>query len=278
MRLVTFSVEGHSHRIGELVGDTVYALAWTDTMRQMVRRGMVSGRAYERFALDKVKLAAPIQPGKIIGIGLNYADHAKETGAKPPESPVIFAKFPSVVIGAGDPIIWRTAVTDEVDYEAELAVVIGKRAKDVSEDKALDHVFGYTCANDVSARDLQKNGDEGKQWVKGKNLDTFCPLGPALITRDEIPDPQALKISCAVNGEKHQDGTTGDMIFSVRQLIAYCSRLFTLEPGDIILTGTPAGVGFGKKPPVYLKDGDSVTVSIEGIGELTNPCKVQTEA
>ncbi|MBW4437556.1 MAG: fumarylacetoacetate hydrolase family protein [Pleurocapsa minor GSE-CHR-MK-17-07R] len=273
MKLVTFSVKGSGRvRIGEIIDDTVYSLAWTEDMRQMVRRGIVASRAYERFPLAEVTLHAPLMPSKIIAIGLNYADHAKETGAKTPTAPLIFAKFPSAIIASGETIQWHSDITSEVDYEAELAVVIGKRARNVSEENALDYVFGYTCANDVSARDLQKKIDA--QWTRGKSLDTFCPLGPIIVTKDEVPDPQALKVRCLVNGDVMQDGTTADMIFSVRHLIAYCSKMFTLEPGDIILTGTPAGVGAGKKPPVFLKDGDTVTVSVEGIGELTNPCKV----
>lgn len=276
MKLVTFSVQGSGRmRIGEIVGETVYSLAWTDDMRQMVRRGIVASRAYERFPLADVTLHAPLMPSKIIAIGLNYADHAKETGAKTPTAPLIFAKFPSAIIASGETIQWHSDVTSEVDYEAEMAVVIGKRARHVSEENALDYVFGYTCANDVSARDLQKKIDA--QWTRGKSLDTFCPLGPIIVTKDEVPDPQALKVRCLVNGDVMQDGTTADMIFSVKHLISYCSKMFTLEPGDIILTGTPAGVGAGKKPPVFLKDGDTVTVSVEGIGELTNPCKVVSD-
>jgi 2-keto-4-pentenoate hydratase/2-oxohepta-3-ene-1,7-dioic acid hydratase in catechol pathway len=262
-------------RIGEIIGDTVYSLAWTEDMRQMVRRGIVASRAYERFPLDRVTLHAPIMPSKIIAIGLNYADHARETGAKTPTAPIIFAKFPSAIIGENEAITWQSSVTSQVDWEAELAVVIGRRARHVKEEDALDYVFGYTCANDVSARDLQKTIDV--QWTRGKSLDTFCPLGPVIVTRDEVPDPQALKVRCLINGDVMQDGSTADMIFNVKHLIAYCSQMFTLEPGDLILTGTPAGVGAGKKPPVWLKDGDSVTVSIEGIGDLTNPCRVAAD-
>lgn len=274
MKLVTFSYGGRS-RVGELVGDTVYTLAWSDTMRQMLRRGLVASRAYEQFPLEKVTLEAPLRPGKIVAIGLNYADHAAETGAKTPSAPLIFAKFPSAVIGPNETITWRSSITKKVDWEAELAVVIGKRARDVSEEKAMDCVFGYTCANDVSARDLQKEIDS--QWTRGKSLDTFCPLGPYIATRDEITDPHALAVRSSVNGDVMQDGNTKDLIFKIPALIAYCSRNFTLEPGDILLTGTPAGVGTARKPPVYLKDGDTVTVSVEGLGELTNPCKVQED-
>ncbi len=271
MKLLTFTVNGRT-RIGELVGDTVYALAWQDNMRQMIRRGITANRAYERFPLDTVKVEAPLIPGKIICIGLNYADHAKETGAELPKAPVIFAKFPSAIIAQGETITWKSDVTSKVDWEAELVVVIGKKAKDVSEEDALDHVFGYTVGNDVSARDLQKTVDV--QWTRGKSLDTFCPLGPVIVTRDEIEDPQALKVTCKVNDHVMQDGSTSDMIFNVKQLVSYCSQMFTLHPGDLIMTGTPAGVGAGRKPARYLKAGDTVTVTIEGIGELSNQCAV----
>lgn len=274
MKLVTFSVNGRS-RIGEIVEDTVYTLAWQDTMRQMIRRGMTAGRAYERFPLERVTIEPPLHPGKIIGIGLNYADHAKETGKEPPKEPIIFAKFPSAVIGPNVAIEWRKSITSQVDYEGELGVIIGRRARNVSEEDALRYVFGYTIANDVSARDLQKGKDV--QWTRGKSLDTFCPLGPILVTRDEIADPQALTIKTTLNGELVQDGTTADMIFSIATLIAYCSRSFTLEPGDLLLTGTPAGVGFARTPPRFLADGDVVSIAIEGLGELTNPCRVIEE-
>lgn len=271
MKLVSFTFNGRG-RVGELVNDTVYTLAWPDTMRQMLRRGIVASRTYERFPLDQVTLEAPLRPGKIIAIGLNYADHAAETGRDAPTAPLIFAKFPSAVISPNEAITWRSSITKEVDWEAELAVIIGKKAKDVTEENAYDYVFGYTNANDVSARDLQLTIDS--QWTRGKSLDTFCPLGPYIATRGEIPDPHALSIRTKVNNKVMQDGSTKDMIFNIPYLIAYCSRNFTLEPGDIILTGTPAGVGRAMKPARYLKDGDNVTISVEGLGDLTNPCKV----
>lgn len=271
MKLVTFTYGGRS-RVGEIVGDEVYTLGWHDTMRQMLRRGLLSSRTYEHFPLDKVTLEAPLRPGKIVAIGLNYADHAAETGAKPPSAPLIFAKFPSAVIGPSETITWRESITKKVDWEAELAVVIGRKAKDVSEENAFDYVLGYTNANDVSARDLQKEIDA--QWTRGKSLDTFCPMGPYIATRDEVPDPHNLSVRATVNGEVMQDGNTKDLIFNIPALIAYCSRNFTLDPGDVILTGTPAGVGAGRKPPLYLKDGDTVTVCVEGLGELSNPCRV----
>lgn len=274
MKLVTFSHGGRS-RVGELVGNTIHPLAWNDTMTRMLRRGVIAGRTYEQIPLERVTIEAPLIPGKIIAIGLNYADHARETGKEPPDKPLIFAKFPSAVIGPNQTITWRTSITQEVDYEAELAVVIGKRGVDIREADAMQYVFGYTAANDVSARDLQIRIDS--QWTRGKSLNTFCPLGPVLVTRDEIPDPHNLSIRSILNGEVMQDGNTGDMIFKIPYLIAYLSRHFTLEPGDIILTGTPAGVGRAKNPPRYLTTGDTITVQIERIGELSNPCAILPE-
>jgi len=272
MKLVTFTQNTHT-RIGELVDDTIYAVSWQDTMLSLVRRGMRPGRSYERVKLDQVKLEAPLRPGKIVAIGRNYAEHAAETGSDVPKEPLIFAKFPSSIVAPNEPVRWRTSITDQVDWEAELAVIIGKRAKNVSEADALQHVFGYTVANDVSARDLQLRKDT--QWTRGKSLDTFCPLGPWIVTRDEIPDPQVLNVKMTINDEVRQDSNTSYMIFKIPQLIAYCSSMFTLEPGDIILTGTPPGVGEGQKPPVYLKNGDVMTASVEGIGSLTNACQVE---
>nr|MBA2557180.1 fumarylacetoacetate hydrolase family protein [Chloroflexota bacterium] len=206
----------------------------------------------------------------IVAIGLNYHAHAAEQGIEAPPFPTIFTKFTTSVVGHGDTVSWDPTLATQVDYEAELAVVIGRTARRVSEGQALEHVLGYTCANDVTARDLQR---ADKQWVRGKSLDTFGPLGPVLVTADEIPDPQALALSCTVSGERLQDGTTADMIFSVAELIAYCSRAFTLEPGDLLLTGTPPGVGVYRKPQRLLHDGDEMVVEIEGIGRLVNPCR-----
>jgi 2-keto-4-pentenoate hydratase/2-oxohepta-3-ene-1,7-dioic acid hydratase in catechol pathway len=275
MRLINFTYNGRA-RIGELVGDTIYALAWVDAnVRQMIRRGVTPSRSYERFKLTDVKIEAPLIPGKIIAIGRNYLEHAKETGSPTPSEPLIFAKFPSAIIATGEPITWSTAITSEVDWEGELGVVIGKTARSVDETAALDYVYGYTIGNDVSARDLQLKRDT--QWTRGKSLDTFCPLGPVIVTRDEIADPQALTITTTVNGDVMQQDSTANMIFGVRQLISYCSRMFTLEPGDLIMTGTPSGVGLGRSPQVFLKDGDVVKIAIDGIGEIENPCKVTPE-
>lgn len=219
--------------------------------------------------LASVRLLAPLMnPGKIVAIGLNYRDHAAESQVAVPEEPLVFTKFGSSIVGPGVPITWDPELTQAVDYEAELAVVIGRRARNVSPEHALSHVFGYTCLNDVSARDLQF-GDG--QWVRGKSLDSFCPIGPVIVTADEIGDPQDLRIGCRIGDETMQDATTGDMIFGVAELIARLSRSFTLEPGDIIATGTPPGVGYFREPKRLLRGGDTVTVWVDGIGELTNP-------
>ncbi len=274
MKLATFSHNNRT-RIGAIEGDTIRVMAWQDSMRQLIRRGISPSRTYERVPFADATLLAPLIPGKIVAIGRNYAEHAAESGSDVPDKPIIFAKFPSAVIGSGETITWRKSITDQVDWEAELAVIIGKRAKDVSEEDALSYVYGYCVGNDVSARDLQLKADT--QWTRGKSLDTFCPLGPYIITRDEIADPNKLAIKTTVNDEVMQDSNTEHMIFNVPYLIAYCSRMFTLEPGDLIMTGTPSGVGMGRKPPRYLADGDVVTVSVEGIGEISNPCKVIEE-
>lgn len=221
-------------------------------------------------ALAEVELLAPIaDPGSVIAVGLNYVDHAKESGLDIPSSMVTFPKLPQSIIGPGQVIRWSKEQSDEVDYEAELALVIGTPARDVPVERALEHVLGYTCCNDVSARDAQFSDG---QWMRSKSFDTFCPLGPWLVTPDEIPDPQSLRISCRVNGETLQDSNTSQMIFGVAEIISYLSSFFTLRSGDVITTGTPAGVGFARKPAIYLRDGDVVDVEIEGIGVLTNSC------
>jgi 2-keto-4-pentenoate hydratase/2-oxohepta-3-ene-1,7-dioic acid hydratase in catechol pathway len=208
------------------------------------------------------------RPGKIVCVGLNYRDHAEESGMEPPEQPLVFAKWPSSLIGPGEPIVLPEQAK-EVDYEAELGVVIGTRATRVSAADALDHVAGYLCANEVSARDIQFADG---QWTRGKSFDTFGPVGP-IVPAADVPDPQALRIRCLLNGEVVQDSSTAQMVFTVAEVIAFVSDGITLDPGDLILTGTPAGVGLGRKPPVYLADGDEVTVEIEGIGSLTNPVR-----
>jgi 2,4-didehydro-3-deoxy-L-rhamnonate hydrolase len=210
----------------------------------------------------------PIErPGKIICVGLNYRDHAEEQGTPLPEAPLLFAKWQNALIGPGDPIVIPPIVT-KCDFEAELGVVIGERVRDVSAENALEAVAGYICVNDVSARDLQFADG---QWTRGKSPDTFCPVGPSLVTSDEVPDPQALGIRAILNGETVQDSNTSNMVFGVAEVIAYVTRTITLEPGDLIATGTPAGVGAFRKPPLFMQPGDEITIEIEGLGSLTNP-------
>jgi 2-keto-4-pentenoate hydratase/2-oxohepta-3-ene-1,7-dioic acid hydratase in catechol pathway len=217
------------------------------------------------------KLLAPVEPRALVCIGLNFHQHAAETNAPLPKVPVVFFKNPASVQNPGDAIeLPRWLASGKVDYECELAVVIGRRCKNVSRAHALDYVLGFTCANDVSARDWQKEGG-GSQWCRGKSFDTFCPLGPALVTPDEIPNPNALRISTKVNGETLQDCPTSDMIFDVPTLIEFLSGSTTLLPGTVILTGTPHGVGMARTPPRWLQAGDTVAVEIEKIGVLTNP-------
>ncbi len=218
-------------------------------------------------------LAPASDPRKVVAIGLNYVDHAAEVDMKLPSEPLVFAKFPSSIVGPGEPIEWSEGLTTTVDYEAELAVVIGRPARRVSPERALDHVLGYTCLNDVSARDLQFADG---QWVRGKSLDTFCPIGPWLVTGDEIPDPSRLRVRCTIDGEVLQDGPTSDLIFSVPELISRLSFAFTLEAGDVIATGTPPGVGWSRDPKRFLRDGEEVAVEIDGIGQLANPVRVLT--
>ena len=233
-----------------------------------------SSPASQVVPLSGTELLAPLpRPGKVVAIGRNYREHTDEEGVSAPAAPLVFAKWPSSVVGHGADIRWDPGLTTQVDYEAELGVVIGRTARHVTEADALDHVLGYTCINDVSARDLQF-GDG--QWVRGKSLDTFCPMGPFLVTADELGDPQDLAISCRVDGELLQDSRTSEMYFSVAQIISFLSRSFTLEPGDVIATGTPGGVGAFRDPPRFLGDGDRVTVEIERIGRLENTCHFAT--
>lgn len=233
-----------------------------------VREMLAGTLTHEEAILDPTsRILPPLVPGKIVAIGLNYLDHIREAGVEPPARPLIFAKFPSTVIADGDEIAFDPTVAKRVDWETELAVVIGSRARDVAEKSALEHVFGYTIANDVSARDLQFADG---QWIRGKNLDSFCPLGPGIVTTDEIVDPQALALRTRVNGRLVQDSSTAEMLFPVAALISYCSHLFTLEPGDVLLTGTPWGCGEFASPPTHLGEGDVVVSEIEGIGTITN--------
>jgi 2-keto-4-pentenoate hydratase/2-oxohepta-3-ene-1,7-dioic acid hydratase in catechol pathway len=220
-------------------------------------------------------LGPPIpHPGKIICVGRNYGEHARELGNEPPARPILFAKLSNAIIGPYDDIV-RPLDVDDLDYEAELCVVIGRGGRHILKDKALDHVAGYCCANDVSAR--QEQLAIGDQWLRGKSHDTFCPIGPAIVTRDEIPDPQHLRIQCRVDGEVMQDATTAGMTFDVVTLISYISDAFTLEPGDLILTGTPAGVAMGRTPPPWLQPGQICEVEIEGIGVLRNRIAAESD-
>lgn len=216
------------------------------------------------------KLLAPVpDPRKVICVGLNYADHARESGATPPEEPVLFNKFPTALLGHGEPIV-LPRVSQEVDYEAELVVVIGRGGRRIPREQAFEHIAGYCPGHDVSARDWQLR-KPGKQWLLGKTFDTFAPCGPAMVTRDEVPEPGKLRIRFRLNGETMQDSNTDQFIFPVDELVAYVSQVCTLEAGDLIYTGTPPGVGFARQPPIFLKPGDVAEVEIEGLGVLRNP-------
>jgi 2-keto-4-pentenoate hydratase/2-oxohepta-3-ene-1,7-dioic acid hydratase in catechol pathway len=240
------------------------ALAADDkTVAQWMKQGRVA-------ALEDARLCAPVpRPGKLMCIGLNYRDHAAEQGLAPPESPIVFSKFATSIIGPEDAVVIPPSCT-QPDYEAELAVVIGRTAKNVSRERAYEHVFGYCAFNDVSARDFQFSD---KQWQRGKSCDTFAPMGPFVATRDEIRDPHGLGIKLRLNGQVMQDSRTDQLIFGVPQLIEFLSASITLEPGDVIATGTPPGVGFARKPPVFLRAGDRLEVELDGLGTLVNPVK-----
>jgi 2-keto-4-pentenoate hydratase/2-oxohepta-3-ene-1,7-dioic acid hydratase in catechol pathway len=265
MRWVRFDAGGRP-RIARLDGDVVLPVA-ADRIEDVV-----AGRGTEpegsELPLADVRLLAPVTPGKVLAVGQNYLDHTREQGVEPPQMPVLFSKFPTSVIGPGEEIRWTAGLTEQVDYEAELAVVIGRRATRVGVETAMEHVFGYTGANDVSARDLQF-GDG--QWTRGKGLDRFLPLGPVLVEAGDVPDPHELVIRCRVNGELVQDASTREMVFSVAEIIAFVSEAITLEPGDVLLTGTPSGVGYFRDPQLFLSPGDTVEVEIGDLGLLSNP-------
>jgi acylpyruvate hydrolase len=302
MRLVTFTVEGLSSnarrpRVGALLkegeqlldfcaavegGESAELLSWFDLegplfdeARRIVEQAehessflteLIERRAVHPAA--EVRVLAPVpRPGKLICIGLNYRDHAAESNMPIPEQPVVFSKFSTAVIGPEDAVL-LPATSSQVDYEAELAVVIGRRAKSVSLESAFDYVLGYTNINDVSARDFQFADG---QWQRGKSCDTFAPMGPCIVTRDEIEDPHRLSIKLRLNGVTMQDSVTDQLIFGVPELITFLSKTITLEPGDVIATGTPPGVGFARKPPVFLKAGDLMEVEVQGLGVLRNP-------
>jgi acylpyruvate hydrolase len=219
-------------------------------------------------SLDQVRLAPPVaNPSKIICVGLNYRDHCLEQNIDLPGRPILFAKFPSSIVGPGEEITWPADVSQKVDYEAELAVVIGREGRHIPADRAYEYVAGYTIVNDVSARDAQF---ADKQWIRGKSFDTFCPMGPYLLTADEVPDPHTLDIRCWVNGGLRQDSNTRELVFKVHDLLAYISKTSTLMPGDVLCTGTPGGVGVFRDPQVFLKAGDLVEIEIEKLGRLSN--------
>jgi 2-keto-4-pentenoate hydratase/2-oxohepta-3-ene-1,7-dioic acid hydratase in catechol pathway len=269
MKLAQFLEKGLL-RLGMIEEEQLFPIDFKGDMIDFIVAKADARQSDGPMPLDQVEFAPAVsRPSKIIGIGLNYMDHIRESKGKAPDKPLLFAKFPNSLAAHGAPIEWKREVTGKVDFEAELAVIMGKTIKDCPESDALDAVFGYTCANDVSARDLQF-GDG--QWVRGKTLDSFCPLGPWIVTRDEIPDPHSLNIRCFINGDVMQDSNTGEMIFKLPELINFLSSNFTLVPGDVILTGTPHGVGTFRNPSIYLKDGDEVVVEIERVGRLVNPC------
>jgi len=258
-------------RIQDSSGQTIVARQHDDGGLTVVEGDLSSGFRDTGKPAGKGKLLAPVDPRALLCIGLNYRKHAEEGGKPIPDQPVLFMKTVSAVQNPGDPIMLPRALrSDAVDYECELAVVIGRPCKNVKAAQALDYVAGYTCANDVSARDWQIKWGGG-QWCRGKTFDTFAPLGPCLVTPDEIPDPNALQIRTRLNGDVMQDWSTGDMIFNVPTLIEFLSGSTTLQPGTVILTGTPHGVGAARTPPIYLKAGDTVEIEIEKIGTLSNP-------
>lgn len=272
MRFARYLIDGRS-KLGVVEGDNVTEIIGRSEEAELLLLELGRADSLPRgrsLPLSAVDLLAPIVPGKIVAVGLNYRDHAAESGSTMPREPILFAKFPSAVVGPFDAIEWDRSITDEVDFEAELAVVICRRARNVEEKEALSFVGGYMCLNDVSARDLQfRDG----QWTRGKSLDSFCPTGPWIVTADEVPNPQKLGISCTVSGEVLQEATTADMYFGVADLISWISRQFALNPGDVVATGTPPGVGYFRKPKRLLADGDTVTVAIEKLGELRNTCR-----
>jgi 2-keto-4-pentenoate hydratase/2-oxohepta-3-ene-1,7-dioic acid hydratase in catechol pathway len=283
MKLATIEKNGQKS-LGIIEGDLVYLVSGTEmpaTMLELIRGGKEAlgqvaekhaKREFKSFLLAETHIRAPIDnPQKIMAIGHNYMDHIREQNAPVPTHPILFAKFPSSIIGPGETITWDENLTKQVDIEVELGVVIGRKIRRVSVDEALDYVFGYTVLTDVSARDLQYRD---KQWVRGKSLDTFCPTGPVIVTSDEIPDPQNLQLSSHINDFVLQNSNTKEMIFTIAFLVSYLSQAFTLEPGDLIASGTPNGVGMYRNPQIFLKDGDIVTVEVEKIGKMINPAKI----
>lgn len=286
MRLLTVAAENGPRACVEHDGQYVDLNASDESLPDSVRGLIALGaeglerakKAGEsgpvRFDPGSVRLHAPVpDPRKIICLGLNYRDHAIETGAKIPEEPILFSKYPSALIGHEAPIV-LPKVSDEVDFEAELVVVVGLPGRHIPVDRAMEHVAGYATGHDVSARDWQLR-KPGGQWMGGKTFDTFAPVGPFLVTADEVPDPHALGIRLRLNGETMQDSSTSQLIFRIPETIAYLSQIMTLEPGDLIFTGTPPGVGMARKPAVWLKPGDVVEVEIDGLGVLRNPVNAE---
>ncbi|MGC0419404.1 fumarylacetoacetate hydrolase family protein [Embleya sp. AB8] len=272
MRLATVEYEGRPVAVVERDGG-LYRLdgPGDGTLGALVAAGPEAVREAADAAAEEIvatRYLAPLRPGKIVAIGLNYLDHIREAGVEPPTSPLVFAKFPSSVIGTGEAIVVDAELTKDVDWEVELGVLIGRPLRNADKDEAMAAIAGYTVANDVSARDLQFADG---QWVRGKSLDTFCPLGPVVVTPDEVADPQALALRTRVNGETVQDSSTAEMVFGIAELLSYCSRAFTLEPGDLVLTGTPWGCGAFMDPPRRLVPGDVLETEVEGIGLLVNP-------
>ena len=260
-------------RVGVIENDSLIPLDFAGDMLDFIKSDRICRPTEESIPLDQIRYAPCIsRPSKIIGIGLNYLDHIREGKAEIPENPLIFAKFPNTLAAHMDAITWNPELTKKVDFEAELAVVMGRIVYNCSEEEAEKAVFGYTCANDVSARDLQF-GD--KQWVRGKTLDSFCPLGPWIVTPDDIDDLHDLGIRSELNGQTMQESNTRHMLFKVPQLVSFLSMNFTLAPGDVILTGTPHGVGAFRQPSVYMNNGDEIVIEIEKIGRLINICKTQ---
>ena len=285
-------LDGHRLACNRLFGpgeQPANPLSWFDMDGKWFQRARAT---YERLLNDSAAIAeaeekgwlipreaaywfAPVpRPGKLICIGLNYRDHAAESNMPIPKQPVVFSKFATAVIAPGEAVVLPDT-SSQVDYEAELAVVIGRRGKKVSAARALDYVLGYTCFNDISARDFQFADG---QWQRGKSCDSFAPMGPTLVTADEVPDPHQLPIKLLLNGKTMQDSNTDQFIFVVPELIEFLSQTITLEPGDVIATGTPSGVGFARKPPVFLQLGDEMVVDIEGVGKLNTPVVAAVEA
>lgn len=282
MKLATFEMNGNKE-VGAIKGEFIVSLNKLLnrpelTMMDLVEQGLgyikeIDSKVKDAnpdFKLQDVTLTAPLErPKKVVCVGNNYMDHCREQNVEPPKSPMIFSKWSSCVVGYKD-VIELPAESQQVDYEAELGLIIGKKGKNIESEKALDYVFGYLAVNDISARDVQFADG---QWVRGKSYDTFIPTGPYILTADEVDDPHNLAIRTLVNGEVLQDSNTKEMIYNSNYIISYLSKGFTFEPGDLVATGTPHGVGVFRDPQIFLEDGDEVVVEIEKLGKLTNPCK-----